>query len=249
MVSYGYAPGEVPYFGPPFFPDGPLSTNTQFGFNGDGTVFTTGNFLLGKSVLGREEFPRRAGPRFLQRLSLFVQLHAGQRAGAAIERNSAFLRAEFELSEAARFYAQGLYADYSTTAQLAPTPVGSVFVPVGNPFVPADLKLLLDSRDDPTAAFTFAKRLSETGPRTGRFDNEMYQVMLGVAGRVLDGWSYEAYAQLGANDQENFQTGNVLTLAHGGADLRAGRRRVHLWRVRPVRQGLDLGRVPGVHPG
>ena len=39
-----------------------------------------------------------------------------------LERNSAFVRAEFELSDSARFYAQGLYADYSATAQLAPTP-------------------------------------------------------------------------------------------------------------------------------
>jgi len=211
MVSYGYAPGEVPYFGPPFFPDGPLSTNTQFGFNSDGTVFTAGNFFFSANQFSAvRNFRGERDPVFYSDYLYSYNFMPDNALQLPLERNSAFLRAEFELSEAARFYAQGLYADYSTTAQLAPTPVGNVFVPVGNPFVPADLKLLLDSRDDPTAAFTFAKRLSETGPRTGTFDNEIYQVMLGLVGRVLDGWSYEAYAQLGANDQENFQTGNVL---------------------------------------
>ncbi len=212
MVSYGYAPGEVPYFGPPVFPGGPLSTNTQFGFNGDGTVFTAGNFLFSDNQFSAvRNFRGERDPVFYSDYLYSYNFMPDNALQLPLERNSAFLRAEFELSEAARFYAQGLYADYSTTAQLAPTPVSGVFIPVGNPFVPADLKLLLDSRDDPTATFTLAKRLSETGPRTGRFDNEIYQVMLGVAGRVLDGWSYEAYAQLGANDQEDFQTGNVLT--------------------------------------
>ena len=40
-----------------------------------------------------------------------------------LERKSAFVRAEFELSDSARVYAQGLYSDYSVTAQLAPTPL------------------------------------------------------------------------------------------------------------------------------
>ena len=53
-----------------------------------------------------------------------------------LERTSAFVRAEFELSDAARIYAQGLYSDYSATQQLAPTPLGDVFMPVDNPFVP-----------------------------------------------------------------------------------------------------------------
>jgi iron complex outermembrane receptor protein len=212
MVSYGYAPGEVPYFGPPVFPDGPLSTNTQFGFNDDGTVFTTGNFIFSDNQFpGVRNFRAARDPVFYNDYFYSYNFAPDNALQLPLERNSAFLRAEFELSEAARFYAQGLYADYSTTAQLAPTPVGSVFIPVDNPFVPADFKLLLDSRADPTEAFTFAKRLSETGPRTGTYDNEIYQVTLGVAGRVFDGWSYEAYAQLGANDQEDFQTGNVLT--------------------------------------
>jgi iron complex outermembrane recepter protein len=212
MVSYGYAPGEVPYFGPPFFPGGPLSTNTQFGFNGDGTVFTAGNFLFSDNQFSAvRNFRGERDPVFYNDYLYSYNFAPDNALQLPLERNTAFLRAEFELSEAARFYAQGLYADYSTTAQLAPTPVGDVFIPVGNPFVPADLKLLLDSRANPTAPFTLAKRLSETGPRTGTYDNEIYQVMMGVAGRVLDGWPYEAYAQLGANDQEDFQTGNVLT--------------------------------------
>ena len=49
------------------------------------------------------------------------------------------MRADFELGDSARVYAQGLYSDYSATAQLAATPVMNVFMPVDNPFVPDDL--------------------------------------------------------------------------------------------------------------
>ena len=50
----------------------------------------------------------------------------------------------------------------------------------------------------------------ETGPRTGTFTYDVYQATLGASGRVLDGWEYEAYVQVGGNDQEDRQTGNVL---------------------------------------
>ena len=67
-----------------------------------------------------------------------------------LERVSAFARAGFEFSEAAELYAQGLYADYTADSQLAPTATFfGVLMPPTNPFIPPDLQLLLDSRDDP----------------------------------------------------------------------------------------------------
>ncbi len=211
MVSYGYAPGEVPFFGPQIFPGGPLSTNTQFGFNADGTVFTTGNpFFLDNQFSGVRNFRGVRDPVFFNDYAYTFNFAPDNALQLPLERTSAFARAEFELSEAARVYAQGLYADYSATQQLAATPVIDIAIPVGNPFVPDDLRLLLDSRADPTAPLFLSKRLSETGPRTGTFTYDVYQVTLGVSGTVLDGWNYEAYAQVGANDQEDKQTGNVL---------------------------------------
>ena len=128
-----------------------------------------------------------------------------------LERKSAFARAEFELSDSTRIYAQGLYSDYSVTQQLAPTPLVDVFMPVDNPFVPSDLALLLASRPAPDEAFSFDKRVSETGPRIGTTEYDVFQVTLGLAGEVLGDWKYDVYAQVGANDQVNRQTANLLT--------------------------------------
>jgi outer membrane receptor protein involved in Fe transport len=212
MVSYGFASGEVPFFGPEIFPGGPRVTNSQFGFNADRSLFTTGNFFFSDAQFsGVRNFRGEPDPVFVSEYLYSYNYAPDNALQLPLERASAFLRAEFEVSEALRFELQGLYADYSVTQQLAPAPVMGVFVPVDNPFVPADLKFLLDSRIDPTAPFTFDKRLSETGPRTGRNQNDVYQVTLGVSGDIGAAWSYEGYVQVGGNEQENFQTGNVLT--------------------------------------
>ena len=86
-------------------------------------------------------------------------------------------------------------------------------MPVDNPFVPRRPRAAARlAADDPTEAFSFEKRVSETGPRTGTIRHTTYyQATLGLSGDVLDDWKYEVYAQIGANDQVNHQTGNVLT--------------------------------------
>ena len=83
-------------------------------------------------------------------------------------------------------------------------------MPPTNPFIPPDLQLLLDSRDDPTTDFELHKRLSELGPRISSVQYDVYQATLGLRGQVFDGWSYDAYLQIGANDQTDTQSGNAL---------------------------------------
>ncbi len=53
--------------------------------------------------------------------------------------------------------------------------------------------------------------MSETGPRTGTTEYDVFQATLGLSGEVLEDWKYEVYAQVGANDQVNRQTANLLT--------------------------------------
>ncbi len=214
MATYGYAPNEVPFFGPRLFPGGPRLTNTQFGFNADGTIFTTGNRLFAEAGLSSvRNFRGEPDPVFFNEYLYSYNYAPDNALQLPLERGSAFLSAEFEVSESLRFMVQGLYADYSTTQQLAPAPVRDLFIPVDNPFMPADLKFLLDSRDPATATapVRLEKRMSETGPRTGKYQNDVYQLTFGVSGDIVDDWSYEGYVQVGGNEQENSQTGNVLT--------------------------------------
>jgi len=207
MVSYGYAPGEVPYW-----PEGFRFPNAQFGFNTDGTLFTQGNFgFFFNQIPGVFNFKGVENPVFFNPYLYSYNFGPVNALQLPLERKSAFARAEFELSDSIRIYAQGLYSDYSVTQQLAPTPLVDVFMPVDNPFVPTDLAALLASRPTPDQAFSFEKRVSETGPRTGTSDYDVYQVTIGLTGDVFQDWNYEVYTQIGANDQVNHQTGNLLT--------------------------------------
>jgi iron complex outermembrane receptor protein len=199
MASYGYAPGAVPY-------------QLDFGFNTDGTLFTVGDFdTLLSQVPAVANFLGARDPVSFNEFAYFYNFAPPNSLQVPLERESAFAHAVFELSDSARIYVQGLYADYSATGYIAPTPLFDTFIPVDNPFIPDDLKLLLDSRRDPSDDVVFYRRLSELGPRVGRETYDVYQATLGVSGDVLDGWKYEAYVQVGANDREDHQTGNVLT--------------------------------------
>ncbi len=197
MASYGA--GSVPY---------PQSV----GFNSDGTLFTLGDFFFLEQQ--QPAVANYRGARDPVSFNEFVYLYnfAPQNAlQLPLKRTSAYARAEFDLTESTRVYAQGLYADYSVSLQLAPTPAFAMFMPVDNPFIPDDLSLLLDSRPEPDAPVDLAKRMSELGPRVSTVQYDVFQATLGVAGSVLDRWDYEAYVQVGANDQTDHQTGNLLT--------------------------------------
>ena len=82
-----------------------------------------------------------------------------------LTRTSAYASTTFDLTEDLELYATGIYADYTVKTQVAPFSLQSVVMPPTNPFIPADLKRLLDSREDPDAPFDFGKRLTERGPR------------------------------------------------------------------------------------
>jgi len=200
MASYGYAPGNVPY-------------QPSFAFNSDGTLFTPGGFEFFDPpvpAVANYRYPR--DPVFFNEHLYTYNFSPFVAMQLPLERKSAFVRAEFDLGKSASVYAQGMYADYSVSFEAASTPLFDTFLPVTNPFIPDDLRLLLESRPgDPAAAVVFAKRLSELGPRVSNNQYDVYQATVGSSGEIFDGWQYDAYVQVGANDQTDHQTGNVLT--------------------------------------
>jgi iron complex outermembrane recepter protein len=193
FAGYGYEPGSVPL--QPFF-----------GFNDDGTVFTLGNNTPGSVANFRGELdPAVASDRIYG--YNFAPSNALQ---LPLERSSVFSRASFELSDTTRLYADGLYADYTVNQHLAPTPVLMVFMPRSNPYIPADLAALLDSRPSPDAPFFWAKRVSELGPRISQNEYSVYQGTLGLDGFLPNAWYFDTYFQYGNNRQTRRQTGNAL---------------------------------------
>jgi outer membrane receptor protein involved in Fe transport len=193
MQKYGYAPGTVP-------------RQTSFSFNQDRTLFTTGDGTTPGSVAN---FRGEKDPLTFNDRSYSYNFAPPSALLLPLERTTGFLNGTFEFGPSVEAYLQALYGDYSVKVQAAPTPLGNVFMPATNPFIPADLKALLDTRATPSARVAWAKRVSEVGPRIQDNQYDTLQVTAGLRGDVLDDWKYDAYVQFGESDQEKQQTGNV----------------------------------------
>ncbi len=193
FASYGYPVGSVPQ-------------GQDVGFNTDGTLFTTGSFEPDSVANFRGQGDPLTSNSFFHTYNYnnYVALQM------PLTRSSAYASATFALTDELELYATGLHADYTVNTQLAPVPLQSVFMPPTNPFIPADLKMLLDSRVlDPDAPFEFGKRLTVRGPRIHENNYYMNQFVAGVRGGLSGGWDFDAYLQYGTSSQWKYQTGNV----------------------------------------
>jgi outer membrane receptor protein involved in Fe transport len=215
FANYGYPPGTVP-----------LANTIGIGFNNDRTVFSQGTGAPRSVANFRGEIdPNQFNDSFYT--YNFAPDNALQ---LPLERNTVFAGLRFDLSDGSELYAQGLYADYSSDQQLAPTPATGIFIPTTNPYIPEDLKPLLASRPDPDATFDLWKRLTELGARQAFNEYDVFQITAGASGRLLDRWRWDAYVQYGENDQVKRQNGNALRsriedltfAADGGAALCGG---------------------------
>jgi len=191
--AYGYPAGSVPYQG-------------GFGTNPDRTVFTIGNNQTPGSVAN---FRGEVDPRYYNDRMHTFDTAPTTALQLPLERTSAIVRGRFEFSPTYEAYGQLVYADYTSTRQLAPTGSGILLVPPTNPYVPADLGTLLASRVNPSVPFRFQRRMSEVGPLQSENDRELLQVTVGLRGSLPGGWRYDAYAQAGRNEREERQRGNV----------------------------------------
>ena len=209
------------------YPAGTVPHQPGIGVNADGSVFTVGTGAPGSVANFRGErdpvmFNDRAFNAFNSAPYTALQM--------PLERYSAFARATYDASDSIELYAQALYADYTVTRQLAPASIGILLIPSTNPYIPPDLKQLLDSRVAPSAPYRYFRRGSEIGPQMARNERDVFQVTLGTRGALAADWSYDVYAQYGENDRSERQTNNVslsrlqdLSFAvDGGASICAG---------------------------
>jgi len=194
FASYGFPAGTVPL------------QNNNLSFNQDGTLFTVGNRTPGSVVNFRGE---RDPLLFNDRLYSY-NYAPWNYLQLPLERLSGLLKGSFELGGGHELFGQALYADYSADTALAPTPATQLFVPATNPYIPSDLKFLMDSRANPAGDLRLVKRLDEIGPRTASSRYDVYQITAGARGPLAGDWQYEAYVQYGENEQREKQSGNVL---------------------------------------
>jgi outer membrane receptor protein involved in Fe transport len=253
FATYGVAAKDIP-------------TQGLIGFNSDQSVFGIGTFNNPRDVANfRYSVNSPANPN----LNFFPDFYTYNFDIVNIlvlplERKSAFLRGNYEINRHFDVFVQGGYTEYSSFSALAPTPLGTpikaigqnspiqassslvlggqfsgLVVPTTNPFIPADLRTLLNARtgDNPNLAGTGANeafpigyRFLGTGLREQEFENRVLQGLVGLRGDISDKWRYEAYYSYGRTVIDQEARGNVnvqrvlelLAAPDGGNSLCAG---------------------------
>ncbi|HRK63224.1 MAG TPA: TonB-dependent receptor [Terricaulis sp.] len=183
-----------------------------FGFNPDGSLFCTGT--AGSNTFNVFGF---TGPSSYVATNFAPDIFSynfepDNILVLPLERWSFFSRVNLDVNDAFRPYIQAMFTNYNAKQELAATPAGGTTgwnVPTTNPFIPAAMSTLLGTRAAPAAPFSFAKRFSDLGGRTGENNHDVWQVTLGTEGDLTDTWSYDVYASYGRSVMTEIQGGNV----------------------------------------
>jgi iron complex outermembrane receptor protein len=211
-----------------YFGGAAVANTGTFGFNDDNSLFA----YVGKRNVKN---PTGAGVEYTAPGANYTfntgPLNYGQ---LPLDRYNAYAAGHYTINENAEVYASALFTEYTADGELAASPAanGTGFrVPSTNPFIPAALKSLLNSRPDPNGSFLLNKRFTSLGGRHSTDEYNIYQLTTGIRGRVPNGdWTYDAYASFGRVSNITTQTGNVsrsavqtlLDAPDGGVSLCAG---------------------------
>ena len=257
FAGYGVPIGSAP------------TSGSRIGFNSDGTLFGVGVFNRPEDLVNFRYDPlgtdaaaanQNFAPDFysynFDQTNLLV---------LPLTRRSVFMRGEYEIDPHAEVFFQGGYTEYNSTTALAATPVGTrienpcgttdsrgksplvecgktitgLIAPITNPFIPADLLTILNSRAGNDTNLTgvgaaegvrISKRFLDTGLRKSAFENRVLQGLAGVRGEITGNWRYEVYYSWGRTTIDTAASGNVnvqraldlLAAPDGGNSLCAG---------------------------
>ncbi|WP_249778030.1 TonB-dependent receptor plug domain-containing protein [Phenylobacterium glaciei] len=196
--AYGFAPGTV-------------ARGASLSFNADGSLFSTAPVNNYKGV---------QGPGF-SAASYTFNSAAYRYLNLPLERWSLYATGRYDLTDAVEAYGTASYTTYDVSRQLGPAsasdgafPGPDIVVPVTNPFIPADLRTLLASRADPTAAFYPRRAFTEVGGRLSNNTYETTQLLAGLRGVLpIRDWKWDLYASYGQMDHTEHQFGNVSRAA------------------------------------
>lgn len=189
FAGYGVANGAVP----------PASA---LGFNADGTLFS--------ATLGVDNYRGSQGGLLFNTGTQVNNLNVYLTLQAPLERYTAFGRVTYELTPDITAFAQFQYASY-TTQVVVESGNAALTVPITNPFIPANLRTLLESRPNPTGSVTLQKRFLEAGPRLTNREFQVGQIVAGLNGKIagIDG-TWELYGSHGQTTINENQPGSVL---------------------------------------
>jgi iron complex outermembrane recepter protein len=202
----------------------PLGSN--LGFNNDGTLFTQTGALNYRGPNGSDGYAVVGGN---------VRQPVGQQIQFlnSLKRKTAYLRGDYELSDAVTVYGQALYVDLTVSSESGSslTQFATLTtIPVSNPFIPADLRTILASRANPTANFNWSSRYVGVPDKIFDENYKVQQYQLGIRGDLSDAWSYDLFGSYDKTEHTltnrfavlKSQVQRLLSAADGGRSLCAG---------------------------
>lgn len=199
------------------FGAGAVPNTSPIAFNSDGTIFSMTPVA---NYRGDTSDPGYNPNSYSYNYSPvnYLQLPLERRQIAAFGR--------YNVSEGSEVYTRLTYTSYEAAQELAATPITSgigTTIPMSNPFIPAELRTILDSRSgctvnaaNPTPCnqrpFTFQKRTTDVGPRNANNEYDVLQMVLGNRGDFQLGsqnWAWDVSGSWGRTQRTESQTGNV----------------------------------------
>jgi iron complex outermembrane recepter protein len=130
-----------------------------------------------------------------------------------LERYTAFARGSYDVTDTINAYVQINWSTFETESQADAIvlPQDAPFVPVTNPFIPADLRALLASRPNPSAPFFWSAATNAAGFGGSRNESDVWQGQIGLTGKLPSpGWSWDVYVGTGETKQSR-TTFNVFS--------------------------------------
>lgn len=198
----------------------------NLGFNNDGSLFTQTGAVNYKGPNGTNGYAIVGGN---------VRMPVGQQIDFqnGLERKSAFIKADYDVTPSINVYGQFLYVDLTvkTASGNSLTQFGTLTtIPTTNPFIPADLKTLLASRPNPNAPFTWNGRYVGVPFKSWDENYKVEQYLAGVKGDIASGWSFDVFAsydqsvhnQTLHNGIVKSRVQTLLNAADGGKSICAG---------------------------
>ena len=199
---------------------------TNYGFNNDGTLFVQNGAQNYKGPTDGNGYMVFGGN---------VRMPVGQQIQYinSLDRKTAFVKADYDFSDSLTGYTQFMFVDLTVNTEsggsLTQFPALTT-IPTTNPFIPADLRTVLNSRPNPTATFGWNGRYVGVSDKNWDENYKVSQYLMGLKGKVTDRWSFDVFAatdesihnQSMQNAVLKSQVQILLNAADGGASLCAG---------------------------
>lgn len=190
------------------------------GTNGsDGTLYSLFNLGVFGNPAGFANYKGSLAPEdaFDRGSLLNTNYSSGRFLVPDLRRYNAFGSLDYELTDAITAYAQFNYAENTARSPLETVFTGQTFgiyVPMSNPFIPADLRALLNTRPNPNAAFNIYKGFTDDsiGARNAEARYVTSQFLAGLRGE-LPGTSltWDVYGSRGRVETTESLDGASLT--------------------------------------